>query len=305
MACSGVLDAEGRPRRRFILPSAAPPPAFKDAETSPASGKKLEPEPNPDYEKWVAQDQQVLSFLFNSLSKEVFAQVSTSTMAAEVWAAIQGLHASQSRARVISTRMALATASKGASSVADYFVKMKGLADEMASAGRKLDDEELVSYILTGLGDDFDGPVSAIAARVEPITVNELYAQLVAHEQRKEMHGGGSQSSANIATKGGKGGGNNFRGGRGGGGRGGFGRGGGGRGRGGGGGRNPNFLTGVFCQVCGKEGHMAYKCYKRYDASVTGPPQQQQKSASSATTSYGVDTNWYMDPALRITLPVS
>ena len=34
------------------------------------------------------------------------------------------------------------------------------------------------------------------------------------------------------------------------------------------------------------------QCFKRFDASITGPP---QKSASSAVTSYGVDTNWYMD----------
>jgi hypothetical protein len=75
------------------------------------------------------------------------------------------------RACVIATRMALATASKGSSTVAEYYTKMKGLADEMASVGRKLDDEELISYILTCLDFDFDSVVSAIAARVEPITV--------------------------------------------------------------------------------------------------------------------------------------
>lgn len=71
----------------------------------------------------------------------------------------------------------------------------------------------------------------------------------------------------------------------------GFGRGGPKGGRGGSGGRS-NFLAGVFCQLCGKEGHMAHRCYKRFDANFTGPP---QKTASSATnSSYGVDTNWYM-----------
>jgi hypothetical protein len=34
------------------------------------------------------------------------------------------------------------------------------------------------------------------------------------------------------------------------------------------------------------------KCYKHFDASFTDPP---QKSASSAMTSYEVDTNWYVD----------
>lgn len=69
---------------------------------------------------------------------------------------------------------------------------MKSLADEMASAGRKLEDEELISYILTGLDLEFNPVVSAVAARIEPITVNELYTQLVSFKQRMEYHGGGT-----------------------------------------------------------------------------------------------------------------
>ena len=48
--------------------------------------------------------------------------------------------------------MALATATKGSSTVVEYFTKMKGLADEMASAGKKLEDDEIAAYILMGLG---------------------------------------------------------------------------------------------------------------------------------------------------------
>jgi hypothetical protein len=33
------------------------------------------------------------------------------------------------------------------------------------------------------------------------------------------------------------------------------------------------------------------KCYKRFDHWFTGTPEQ--KSVSSATTDYGVETNWY------------
>ncbi|XP_021303151.1 uncharacterized protein LOC110430216 [Sorghum bicolor] len=187
--------------------------------------------------------------------------------------------------------MALTTASKGTSTMAEYFTKIKNLADEMASAGRKLEDEEIVSYVLTGLREDFDFVVSAVTARVEPISVHELYAQLLSHEQRKEARDGGSNFSVNTATKGGRGGGShNFnRGGRGN--RCGFNRG--KPGRGGGGGRGSNFQPGVFCQVCEKEGHSAFRCYKRFDQNFTPAS---QKSASSATTSsYGIDTNWYVD----------
>jgi len=87
--------------------------------------------------------------------------------------------------------MALATASKGSSSIAEYYSKMKGLADDMASARKKLEDEELISYILTGLSEDFDPVVSAVAICAEPITIQELYTQLVTHEQRIDMRNSG------------------------------------------------------------------------------------------------------------------
>jgi hypothetical protein len=61
-------------------------------------------------------------------------------------------------------------------SVTEYVNKMCGLGDEMTYAGKRLDDEEMVSYILAGLDIEFNSVVSAVLARVEPISVNELYA---------------------------------------------------------------------------------------------------------------------------------
>ena len=82
--------------------------------------------------------------------------------------------ASQSRGRIINTRMALATADKGSSTIAEFFSKIKSLADDMASARKKLEDEEIASYILAGLDMDFNPVVSSISARVEPLTLAEL-----------------------------------------------------------------------------------------------------------------------------------
>jgi hypothetical protein len=55
--------------------------------------------------------------------------------------------------------------------------------------------------------------------------------------------------------------------------------------------RNP-FQPGVYCHICGKEGHPSPHCFKRFDNNVNGPP---QKQASTVMTGYGVDINWYMD----------
>jgi len=134
---------------------------------------------------------------------------------------------------------------------------------------------------------DFNLIVLVVAARTEPLSLGELYTQLVSWEQRMDLLHGGSGSSANTATHGG---------------RGGFNHGGGGRGRGRGRNRGNNNNSGgprqnyngdkPICQLCGKEGHIGLRCFKRFDASFIGPPEQ-SRSASSA--SYGIDTNWYTD----------
>jgi hypothetical protein len=110
-AIRGTLLAE------YIKPTATPlemylTPVKKDG--AKPDDDKESPVPNPDYETWIAKDQQVLNYLLSSLSKEIFSQVTAlAETAATAWAAIEGVFASQSRARVISTRMALATDPRG------------------------------------------------------------------------------------------------------------------------------------------------------------------------------------------------
>jgi hypothetical protein len=68
---------------------------------------------------------------------------------------------------------------------------MKALADGMASAGKKLYDEDFISYILAGLDAEYNFVVSSIAGCVEPITFAELYSQLLAYENRLDLQSGG------------------------------------------------------------------------------------------------------------------
>jgi cell fate (sporulation/competence/biofilm development) regulator YlbF (YheA/YmcA/DUF963 family) len=162
-----VLSAiNGAQMAHTIDPNFVTPPK----EIVKSTEKPMEKIPNPEYVTWFAKDQQVLNYILSSLSREVMSQVTTTTTAAGSWMAIEGMFAAQSRAHVINTRMALATTQKGTSTVTEYFTCMKTLTEEMASAGKKLDDEELTSYILAGLDIDLNPLVSAIAARVEPIT---------------------------------------------------------------------------------------------------------------------------------------
>lgn len=47
-------------------------------------------------------------------------------------------------------------------SAADYFRKMKGLANELSSIGAPLRDDEVIAYILSGLGPDYDSYVTSM-----------------------------------------------------------------------------------------------------------------------------------------------
>lgn len=163
--------------------------------------------PNPLHAAWVIQDQQVLAYLLNSVSKEVLTQMVSVETAHSAWTALKNMFSSQSRSRVNNLRIALANAEKGNQSVPVYFARMRLLADELAAAGRPMQDDELISFILAGLDLDYNPLVSALDARPEPITLDGLYSQMANFDQRMELFqgsggNGGFKSSANAAARG-------------------------------------------------------------------------------------------------------
>jgi hypothetical protein len=269
---------------------AAPPPAINEKD-----GDKVISKPNPEYARWVAQDQAVLSYLFSSLTREILTTVASLRTSAQVWSTLEQMFTCQTRARSVSTRIALHTLKKGNSSVADYYSKVRSLADELGASGVVISDDELVSYILSGLEENYNPVVSAVLAREEPVTPGALYAQLLSHESRLELQSGASniQFSANMASYGGR---NR--------GRSGSSRGGGqsrGRGRFQGAyssnstGRHNRQDTGnrskkPTCQLCFKVGHVVTNCWYRFDENFV-PDQRLAAAAAPSTT----DPSWYTD----------
>jgi hypothetical protein len=92
----------------------------------------------------------------------------------------------------VNTCIALATTRKNQLSISDYFAKMRSYADEMASAGAGLPDEELVSYILAGLDEDYNPVFTAIVARTDFVTPDDLYTQLLSFKQHLTLQAKGS-----------------------------------------------------------------------------------------------------------------
>ena len=105
---------------------------------------------NPAYEEWFATDQQILGFLFMSDTKDMLTQIAVAKTAAQAWSAVEAMFTAQMRARSMNVRLTLTTTKKGSMTITEYFGKMKALSNEMAAAGKPLDDE-VVTNILSGL----------------------------------------------------------------------------------------------------------------------------------------------------------
>jgi hypothetical protein len=68
----------------------------------------------------------------------------------------------------------LATTCKGDQSAAVYYNKMKAFTDEMTAAGKPLEDEDFVTYLLDGLEQDYNSCVENIASNSE-ISLGAIY----------------------------------------------------------------------------------------------------------------------------------
>jgi hypothetical protein len=81
-----------------------------------------------------------------------------------------------------------AMSKKGSSSGTEYFQFIKAMSDNLAAAGEHLNDFESVSYLLAGLGSEYDPFVSSVTTWLDPLSLDELYGHHLSHEMRIEHH---------------------------------------------------------------------------------------------------------------------
>ena len=210
---STMLQGLGNPpsekltRANHLLWKAQVMPAFRGArmlgllngkEAAPSETMTVEKEgkevtvDNPAYDRWIELDQRALSYLLGSLSPDILTQTIGLDTSAEVWALINSIFASKSKASRTSLRGGLSNTKKLDMTADQYVAKMRGFAIELIAAGRDIDDEELVEFLLNGLDEEYDGLVSAVLA-MDTCSVSDLHGLLAAHDMRQEMLSGGGQ----------------------------------------------------------------------------------------------------------------
>ena len=122
-----------------------------------------------------------------------------------MWLTLERMFTSHSRARIMQIHYQLATLRKGDSPIADYSHRFTNLADTLATVDHPLNDFEMISFLLAGLGSDYDSFVTLVNTRVKPLSIEDLYGHLLAYELRLIQNQPSvdlSVAAANYAYKG-------------------------------------------------------------------------------------------------------
>ena len=143
------------------------------------------------------------------MSEEILCDVVATTTSMEAWDTLQRMFSSSTRARTIQIHVELAMSKKHDLSVAHYFHKIKGMATELATAGSALWDDDMIAYLLAGLGPDYDPFVTLMTTKSEVLTLDDVFAHLMAfeiyqiqhHQAELQLNPG---SSINDASRGGQ-----------------------------------------------------------------------------------------------------
>ncbi|KAL9437300.1 hypothetical protein AB3S75_023205 [Citrus x aurantiifolia] len=100
--------------------------------------------PNPQFQIWRRNDQQLMSWLLSTLSEEVLSAVVGARSSLEVWQILAAQFGARSRARVLHLRTQIQTTRKGSTSIHEYYTKMKTTLDALRAAGNNMTDEDFV-----------------------------------------------------------------------------------------------------------------------------------------------------------------
>lgn len=106
------------------------------------------------------------------------------TSAREIWIILDELFTATSQGRTMQLHFQLATLKKESDTTAAYYQPAKLLRDTLAASRKTLTSLEFITFLLAGLGTDYESVVTSITTRVDPLTPAQVYSHLLTHESR-------------------------------------------------------------------------------------------------------------------------
>ncbi|PKU60283.1 Retrovirus-related Pol polyprotein from transposon TNT 1-94 [Dendrobium catenatum] len=255
--------------------------------------------PNPQYAIWRLLDQNLAAALYSVISSSILPYVLSETHCADIWLVLDRRLQSITRSRIIQLKHELHYLSMKDKSMSQYLLEVKTKVDALTAAGAPLAVEDVIHYTLDGLSPAYQAFKTSIRTNLQPLTLDDLYTLLcseelnIAHEASREMQSLQlSGSTVALAATRGRGRGRSNQ----------------NRGRPSNQARPPtnnvsnnntnsnrnarSSKNSVTCQICGKFGHSAIKCWYRHDDQYTTDP---PNSALYTSTASSPQQDWFLD----------
>ncbi|RVW64436.1 Retrovirus-related Pol polyprotein from transposon RE1 [Vitis vinifera] len=105
----------------------------------------------------------------------------------EAWMALHKIFSASSKARIMQLRLEFQTTKKGGDSMLDYILKMKTISDNLAAVGEPVKDRDHILQLLGGLGPDYNSIVASLTAREDDLSLHSVHSILLTHEQRLHL----------------------------------------------------------------------------------------------------------------------
>jgi hypothetical protein len=143
---------------------------------------------NPAYVLWQKRDQHLLSWILCSLEPALISSMNGLPTSHQAWSALAERFASQSRSHISFLKRQLQNLQQGNKSCTESIRLAKQWADQLAAAGKPVEEDDLISFIVSGLNFTFNPFVTAFsfAIRTTNMTFADLQSELLSHEMMLE-----------------------------------------------------------------------------------------------------------------------
>lgn len=167
---------------------------------------------SPQYVIWLRCNNMVISWILNSIPKELAASVMYIDTAYKMWSDLKEHFSQGNGPRIFQLQKAIYIFSQDQMSVSNYFTKLKGLWDELLNyrpfphclcgAMKMLIDfqhQEYVVKFLMGLNDSFSNVRGQILLNEPLPSINKVFSLILQEEKQKELTSSMMPSTDSVA----------------------------------------------------------------------------------------------------------
>jgi len=167
------------------------PPQFIIGETNIQTA-------NPAYVTWKKKDQLLLSWIISSLAPTLVSSMYGVNTSYQAWTALATKYASQSKSRISHLKRQLQNLQQGNKTCTEYLNMAKQWADKLSAAGKPVEDDDLISYVISGLNPLYNTfvTVHSFTTQDREMSFADFQTELLNHEMLLD-----SQQQQTLATE--------------------------------------------------------------------------------------------------------